>query len=321
MVIGSILTPLGLILASFATQLWHVYLSQGILFGFGAAFVFSPSITLPSQWFVRNRAFATGIAVSGSGIGGVALSPMTQYLISTVGYRNSLRVMGGMGFGILGIATCLAFSRWRPAPSKNSGIFSIFDRSIISKHYLILLLFGFLAPFGYIGPFFLAPTYASHIGADSSTGASLVAIMSAMNAISRIVLGYMADYSGRFNTIFACTFFAGLFTMLIWQNSSTYGIYSAYTVLYGLTGGGFVSLFPVVTADIVGVQNIQRGLSLCYLATTLGNLLGTPIAGALQSAYGWTAAIQFSGAPSVLAALVILTLRMMRSKGKIFVKI
>lgn len=63
--IGSILAPLGLILASFATQLWHIYLSQGILYGIGAGLAFSSSVTLPSQWFVKNRALATGLAVSG----------------------------------------------------------------------------------------------------------------------------------------------------------------------------------------------------------------------------------------------------------------
>ena len=46
MAIGTILAPLGLVLASYATELWHLYLAQGILFGLGGSFVFSPSITL-----------------------------------------------------------------------------------------------------------------------------------------------------------------------------------------------------------------------------------------------------------------------------------
>ena len=46
MAIGTILAPLGLVLASYATELWHLYLTQGILFGLGGSFVFSPSITL-----------------------------------------------------------------------------------------------------------------------------------------------------------------------------------------------------------------------------------------------------------------------------------
>lgn len=79
---------------SFANQLWQLYLTQGMLFGIGAAFCFAPSVTLPSQWFYKRRGLATGIAVSGSGIGGVVLSPLTQHLIATMGYRNALRVLG-----------------------------------------------------------------------------------------------------------------------------------------------------------------------------------------------------------------------------------
>lgn len=105
--------------------------------------------------------------------------------------------------------------------------------------------------------------------------------------------------------------------MIVWQFSDSYGIFVAFCVLYGLTGGGFVSLFPVVTAEIVGVQNIQKGLSLCYFITIFGNLLGTPLIGLLQSARGWTAAIQFAGAPSVAAALVMLYLRFIINR-KIF---
>jgi len=65
--------------------------------------------------------------------------------------------------------------------------------------------------------------------------------------------------------------------MVIWQFSTNYGTFVAYCVLYGLTAGGFVSLLPVITADIVGVENIQRGLGMAYMTTVIGNLLGTPI--------------------------------------------
>lgn len=211
MTIGTIFSPLALILASFATELWHVYLSQGILFGIGSAFVFSPSVTLPSQWFTSKRALATGIAVSGSGVGGVCLSPMVQKLFTTIGYRNTLRVQGAFGFGLLCISTALATSRYRP-PRGNGGKekwYHIYDSSLISRKFILLLAFSFFVPFGYVAPFFLAPQYVQHIGLDVSTGATMISVMSATNAICRITLGYLADRMGRFNTMFACTFLAG----------------------------------------------------------------------------------------------------------------
>lgn len=211
MAIGTILSPLALILASFATELWQIYLTQGILFGFGSAFAFSPSVTLPSQWFTSKRALATGIAVSGSGVGGVCLSPMIQNLIVTIGYRNALRVQGAFGFGLLCVATALATSRYRP-PGKSKW-YHIYDHSLISRNFLLLLGFSFFVPFGYVAPFFLTPQWVAHIGLDASTGAAMISVMSAANAICRITLGYLADRTGRFNTMFICTFLAGMLIM------------------------------------------------------------------------------------------------------------
>ncbi|ORZ01415.1 major facilitator superfamily domain-containing protein [Syncephalastrum racemosum] len=309
MSVGAIVAPLGMVLASYVTSMWQVYLTQGVLFGLGGAFVFSCSVTLPTQWFYKNRGLATGIAVSGSGIGGVALAPLSTHLIQQLGYRQALRVLGGMYFGILCIAVGLARARWRPPPSPTKGIGAFWDPSMATSSFALLMLFSVLVPFGYVGPFFLAPTYASYLGQSQQTGSNMVSIMCGMNAVCRISLGFLADKSGRLNTMFACTFLAGLFTMVIWQFADSYGIYVAFCVLYGLTGGGWVSLFPVVAAGVVGVKNIQRGIGLCYFSTMFGNLVGTPIIGLLQSYYGWTAAIQFAGAPTVAAGLVMLALR------------
>ncbi|KAI7891270.1 major facilitator superfamily domain-containing protein [Mucor mucedo] len=201
MAIGTVFSPLALILASFATELWHVYLSQGVLFGLASAFVFSPSVTLPSQWFTSRRALATGIAVSGSGVGGVCLSPMIQKLILTIGFRNTLRVQGAFGFGLLCISTALATSRYRPPPSSNgkNKWYHVYDASLLSRRFVLLLCFSFFVPFGYVAPFFLAPSYCEYIGLDASTGAVMISVMSAANAICRIALGYLADRTGRFN--------------------------------------------------------------------------------------------------------------------------
>ena len=233
MLIGAVVCPLGFILASFNTALWQLYITQGLIYGIGGAFCFSPSLTvcvtttnikrymrvclykkkfkLPPQWFFKNRALATGIAVSGSGIGGVAISPRTQSLIASLGYRNALRILGAMNFGILLIATALARSRYRPPPSSGTGgLSAFFDKSMMSSSFLLLSIFAFLVPFGYIAPFFLAPTYAAYIGVDPARGSTLVSIMSGMNSLCRISLGFLADRTGKLNTMFACTFLAGM---------------------------------------------------------------------------------------------------------------
>lgn len=113
----------------------------------------------------------------------------------------------------------------------------------------------------------------------------------------------------------------GVFAMLIWQFSYNYGTFAAFSVLYGLTAGGFVSLLPVTTAGIVGVENIQKGLGMAYIMTVVGSLVGAPIIGLLVTSVNWTAAIQFCGAVQVFASIFMIILRMILSKGKIFAKV
>ncbi|KAI8074537.1 major facilitator superfamily domain-containing protein [Gongronella butleri] len=321
MAIGMVLAPLGLILASYATQLWHIYLSQGLLYGIGSGLAFAPSLALPSQFFVRHRSLATGLAVAGSGIGGVSISPMVIHLIQALGYRQAIRVLGAFGFGILVIAVALAFSLRRP-PNSGRGYFaSMVDTRLLDHDFSIILVFTFLVPFGYLGPYFVCPQYATYLGYDATTGANLVSIMSGLNSVSRIVMGFLADRFGKFNTIVVTTILAGIFPMVLWQFSHSYGVYVLFCVLYGFTSSVFVSLLPPILADVVGVENIQVGIGMSYMLTFFGSLVGPPLIGILLQQYGWTAAIQFSGAPTVASGLVILYLRMCRSKGKLLMVI
>ena len=101
--------------------------------------------------------------------------------------------------------------------------------------------------------------------------------------------------------------------MVLWQYSTSYGVYVVYCVLFGVTAGAFISLTPPVIATIVGMENIQKGVNMAYFLTMVGNLLGTPVSGKLLTQFGWTAAIQFPGAMTVIAAIFAIVVRLMMS--------
>lgn len=64
--------------ASFATRIWHLFLSQGVCFGWGMGFLFIASVNVPPQWFTTKRSLANGIAAAGSGFGGMVSSKMSS---------------------------------------------------------------------------------------------------------------------------------------------------------------------------------------------------------------------------------------------------
>lgn len=130
-----------------------------------------------------------------------------------------------------------------------------------------------MVTFGYITPVFLLPNYVTDIGMDPRTGATLVGIFSAVNAVSRVILGIAADKFGRFNILALCTILGGLSCYIFWLNTHTLAMAVVFVIFYGVNGGGFVSLFPVVAAEIIGVERLPAAVGLLYS----GNLFGEPI--------------------------------------------
>ncbi|KAF8984825.1 hypothetical protein BGZ46_006938 [Entomortierella lignicola] len=142
--VGIIAAALGLILASFTTELWHLYITQGFLFGCGGGLVFFSSISVTAQYFEKRRGLANGIAVAGSGIGGLAVSPLTRFLITQVGYRWCQRIIG---FAVLGFMSAIfPFIRPRIKTVRRG---PIFDFSLFkAPGFVPLMLTAFIVPFG-----------------------------------------------------------------------------------------------------------------------------------------------------------------------------
>ncbi|WP_019240926.1 MFS transporter [Bacillus sp. AP8] len=79
---------------SFSTALIHFYLfaiPMGISIA-GAAMI--PTSVLITNWFNEKRGLCLGIALSGSGLGGVVLSPLLNWLITDYGWRNAYLITG-----------------------------------------------------------------------------------------------------------------------------------------------------------------------------------------------------------------------------------
>src|SRR6202171_3413719 len=74
-VVGMLLTGLGLAAASAARNLIEVYAAYGLGVGLGLGCAYVPAIGAVQRWFVRQRGFASGLAVSGIGVGPLAMPP------------------------------------------------------------------------------------------------------------------------------------------------------------------------------------------------------------------------------------------------------
>lgn len=172
--IGIILETAGLLGASFAYQIWHLFLSQGLAFGFGMGFLFVASVGVVPQWFSKKRSFANSIATAGSGIGGLIYSLGTNAMIQSVGLGWAFRILAIVAFAVNTICTILIKDRNKAV----GAIQAAFDISLLRRvEYLLLLAWGFFSMLGYIVLLFSLPSYARSIGLTAQQGSVIGALL------------------------------------------------------------------------------------------------------------------------------------------------
>ncbi|XP_045199403.2 monocarboxylate transporter 12-like [Mercenaria mercenaria] len=105
---GAIIAAAGFVLSLFAPNLYFLYFSFGIMSGLGFGLIYLPAIVSVGYYFEEKRAFATGLAVCGSGLGAFIFNPFSKYLIDEFGWRGAILIEAGI---ILNCVLCGAMFR------------------------------------------------------------------------------------------------------------------------------------------------------------------------------------------------------------------
>ncbi|RKP13883.1 major facilitator superfamily domain-containing protein [Piptocephalis cylindrospora] len=248
--IGTILSCLGLLLASFVTNPFLLIPTQGILVGIGGALIFTPILSAPSHWFLKRRGLVAGAAISGSGIGGLMWAPLTEKLISGLGIPWSLRIQAIILF-VVGIITSFLVQPRLPMVRD-----SLFSRDTLKGTrkpafvFLSIVIFMFfLADFI---PLFLISAFAIENGATPADGAVAVALINATQAIARLVFGSMADWIGCANALIISMFMSSLVCFVIWIPATTYPVLLVFACTFGLFSGGAMTVAVAIIPEIYG---------------------------------------------------------------------
>jgi MFS family permease len=94
---GAIIMATGFVVSGLAHTVAEFYLGMGIFVGIGfAALPMTSQATFLSNWFIRKRGMAIGMAASGIGLGILIVVPMTQWLIGMYGWRAAFFILAGI---------------------------------------------------------------------------------------------------------------------------------------------------------------------------------------------------------------------------------
>ena len=233
-------------LASFSTQVWHLLLTQGLLFGLGASLLYFPILSTAPEYFTTHRGSAMGFILAGSGVGGLVFSPLIRALITAIGPRWTLRFLCFLNLVIsLPIAVTASPSRFTGRRRTHVDL-----KLALRPAFLFSVGAAFLQAGGNGLPLTFLPEYSVALGYSAGFGATLLAVSNGVNSVCRVASGYAGDKFGRQNTLILTVILSVCSVLGFWLSSTAAGgnkvLWLLFVVFYGVAGGGYNALFPTV---------------------------------------------------------------------------
>jgi MFS family permease len=233
---GCVLMAAGFVAASFATQPWQLYLSQGAAVGTGMGAIFTPSVQVVPQWFLRRRSLAGGIASAGSGFGGIAFALATDAMIRKLSLAWALRITGVCC--LVGNLVGTALIRDRNAQVKPPQLG--FATHLLKRYdCLLLLAWAFTNILGYIVILYSVSSYAVQVaGLTQKQAGILTAVLNLGSGIGRPAAGVISDRFGRIQVAAYITLACAISVFAIWIPATSYGVLIFFSLVSGAILGG-----------------------------------------------------------------------------------
>jgi MFS family permease len=272
---GILILALGLMLCSKIEHLTQFYIFYGVVAGTGISCIGIVSYSaILAHWFEKKRGLASGIAVSGMGLGTFLLVPMSQSFISMWGWRMTFIITGCLVLIILVPANAL-FLRHKPqelgqhpdgsTPSDSNHKNHFQDqphkmqpndwtlrKTVHTLRFWALIIFPF---FGFIGVFIIVVHQVKFLvdqGIDKMTAAFIFAMVGIVSSIFRVFWGWLSDRISRELTYtmgMVCGCLGASSLLLFEIQGSAFFTYSFF-VLFGMGWGVTAPMFMAVAADL-----------------------------------------------------------------------
>jgi len=239
---------------------WLIYVTYGIVGGFGVGASYNANITAAQNWFPQNRGFATGVSVCAFGFSTVLFAPFVEALISRFGLNSAFIILS-----VIFLVAIVALFSFIKFPENVGTIDAASARLLEKKQYataqilgkkefyaITLSLMFATATFFILNPSF--KTFAIERGLDPAIGTALVMLTGVASALGRLGVPLLSDAIGREKTILLTTLStAAACVVLIFAQGSVFMLTIA---LIAFCYGGYAGVYPVLTADYFGIKNV-----------------------------------------------------------------
>jgi MFS family permease len=271
-----------------------------VCMGFGLATgMNAPGEAEVAYWFRRKRALAMGVASAGTGVAGITLVPVIGWLITHRDWQEAALILGvamavtalplgwvmkgrpeEYGEHVDGIPPELApavekTTRVTPRPRQSERAFTAGQAFRTSTFWLLNLAFG-LRWLGVAMVSVHQVPYLESLGYSAATAAFFLGLALALSAVTRVLLGWLADRGGVRRWLMIAYLFQGASLVVLLDIRGTWLLY-VYAVLFGM-GAAALPLSSALVADYFGRRNYATiqgtGRAFGQVGRVLGAMLG-----------------------------------------------
>ncbi|KAI7803338.1 solute carrier family 16 [Triplophysa rosa] len=319
MLVGGLFASLGMILASFATSIIHIYLCTGVITGLGLALNFQPSLIMLNRYFSEKRPLANGLAAAGSPVALCCLSPLGQVLQYKYSWRGGFLILGGI---LLNCCACGALMRPLISPKKvNTPVnentnddtkpkFKLLDLSVFRDcGFVIYTVAASIMVLGLFVPPVFVVSYAKELGNEDTKSALLLTILGFIDIFARPTCGIIAGLKWvrpRCVYLFSFALLCNGITDLVGSMSKDYGSLVVFCIFFGISYGMVGALQFEVLMAVVGTEKFSSAIGLVLLLEAIAVLVGPPFAGRLLDyTKNYMYVFLLAGSEVVMSALVL----------------
>ncbi|MFH1383111.1 MAG: MFS transporter [Chloroflexota bacterium] len=273
---------------------------------------FVPLSVAVFNWFVRKRGLALGIAMAGSGLGGV-LVPLVAWSVTTQGWRVTA-LASGVLIWLIGIPMALLLRHKpekygylpdgdRPAPfavqrqehltaNPTPQVTALADDSFSTREALRTPAFWLIAG-GHASAVLtvsavslhLAPHLVQQLGMSLEAAGSIVALLLMISIAGRVIGGFLADRTNKRVLLVACMLFHTTGLLMLAYATSMAQVF-LFTIFHGMAWGARVPTQNAIRAEYFGRKSIGFILGLASIATSIASVSAPIFAGWLADLRG-----------------------------------
>ncbi len=311
--VGAVCFSLALVLATFATALWQIWVLfftlavAGLLLAGPLA-----SQTLTARWFDRRRGLALGISTTGTSVGGFVMPIIMTALQAEYGWRDANTMVAVLivvavvpaawllikdspaAAGMPGEGAKDAAADLPPPLEHPETVAGILKRRVF---------WGIVLSFTPIAVAFggaqqnLAP-YTADYGISAVDTSYLVSVMAFVMVISKLFFGSMADrWDHRVLLWLMCVALGVAFALML--TGVSYPRLLVVSALLGVSAGGFLPLIAAVVSQRFGISSFGLVMGMVGPFTAVA-AVGPWLAGYVRDNYG-----SYEGAWEIFALLLI----------------